>query len=118
MIIIDKTSMEFGGLISTSNMPVSDHVMVSSDTDLVWTISLQHLLARLREHISLRNKVIISYCLHNHLEILISIIIAFMKTLRLLKPWYLSAKNQTYAMHNCFECFDAINHRSGVKVSI
>lgn len=54
---LDKTSLQFGGLISTSNMPVSDVVMVSSDTDLVWTISIQHLHSHLIEQVNLTNKV-------------------------------------------------------------
>lgn len=53
---LDKSSLQFGGLISTSNMPVSDLVMVTSDTDLVWTISLQRLHAHLQELIGSRNR--------------------------------------------------------------
>ncbi|MCO5562683.1 hypothetical protein L7F22_016311 [Adiantum nelumboides] len=49
---LNKTSLQFGGLISTSNMPVGDRVMVSSDTDLLWTINLEVLHSRLKEHMA------------------------------------------------------------------
>uniref|UniRef100_A0A452YYI3 Thiamine pyrophosphokinase n=3 Tax=Aegilops tauschii subsp. strangulata TaxID=200361 RepID=A0A452YYI3_AEGTS len=38
----DNTHMSFGGLISTSNIVDEDQVMVTSDSDLIWTISLRH----------------------------------------------------------------------------
>lgn len=46
---LDKTPLQFGGLVSTSNMPVSNPVNVSSDTDLVWTISIQQLHSQLKQ---------------------------------------------------------------------
>ncbi|KAI5070223.1 hypothetical protein GOP47_0014566 [Adiantum capillus-veneris] len=52
---LNKTSLQFGGLISTSNMPVGDCVTVSSDTDLVWTVSLRLLHSRLKEHVGSAN---------------------------------------------------------------
>ncbi|KAM3403698.1 hypothetical protein ACQJBY_007057 [Aegilops geniculata] len=39
---LDNTHMSFGGLISTSNIVDEDQVMVTSDSDLIWTISLRH----------------------------------------------------------------------------
>ncbi|XP_048536070.1 thiamine pyrophosphokinase 3-like isoform X2 [Triticum urartu] len=39
---LDNTHMSFGGLISTSNTVDEDQVMVTSDSDLIWTISLRH----------------------------------------------------------------------------
>ncbi|OEL33763.1 Thiamine pyrophosphokinase 3 [Dichanthelium oligosanthes] len=39
---LDNTSMRYGGLISTSNIVEEDNVMVTSDSDLIWTISLQN----------------------------------------------------------------------------
>ncbi|EFJ10261.1 hypothetical protein SELMODRAFT_235596 [Selaginella moellendorffii] len=38
---LNQTSMEFGGLVSTSNMFASDKVTVSSDSDLLWTSSIK-----------------------------------------------------------------------------
>lgn len=39
---LDNTSMSYGGLISTSNIVEDDKVTVTSDSDLIWTISLRH----------------------------------------------------------------------------
>lgn len=39
---LDKTCMSYGGLISTSNVVDEDQVTVTSDSDLIWTISLRH----------------------------------------------------------------------------
>uniref|UniRef100_A0A0E0PLI6 Thiamine pyrophosphokinase n=1 Tax=Oryza rufipogon TaxID=4529 RepID=A0A0E0PLI6_ORYRU len=41
---LDNTSMSFGGLISTSNIvrEESTVVTITSDSDLIWTISLRH----------------------------------------------------------------------------
>lgn len=39
---LDNTSMSYGGLISTSNIVEEDKVTVTSDSDLIWTISLRH----------------------------------------------------------------------------
>ncbi|XP_044972942.1 thiamine pyrophosphokinase 3 isoform X2 [Hordeum vulgare subsp. vulgare] len=39
---LDNAHMSFGGLISTSNIVDEDQVMVTSDSDLIWTISLRH----------------------------------------------------------------------------
>lgn len=38
----DNTSMSYGGLVSTSNIVDDDKVTVTSDSDLIWTISLRH----------------------------------------------------------------------------
>jgi thiamine pyrophosphokinase len=38
----DNTSMRYGGLISTSNIVDDDKVTVTSDSDLIWTISLRN----------------------------------------------------------------------------
>ncbi|KAJ1262587.1 hypothetical protein BS78_09G119800 [Paspalum vaginatum] len=38
---LDNTSMSYGGLISTSNIVEEDEVKVTSDSDLIWTISLR-----------------------------------------------------------------------------
>lgn len=38
----DNTSMNYGGLISTSNIVEEDKVTVTSESDLIWTISLQN----------------------------------------------------------------------------
>jgi len=38
----DNTSMRYGGLISTSNIVDEDKVTVTSDSDLIWTISLRN----------------------------------------------------------------------------
>ncbi|TKW27726.1 hypothetical protein SEVIR_3G276400v4 [Setaria viridis] len=38
---LDNNSMSYGGLISTSNIVEEDKVTVTSDSDLIWTISLQ-----------------------------------------------------------------------------
>eukprot|EP00250_Pteridium_aquilinum_P016012 c22892_g1_i1 orf=292-1146(+) len=54
---LNETSMQFGGLISTSNTPISDRVTVTSDTDLVWTISLDHLHTLLKKHVGSVSKV-------------------------------------------------------------
>ncbi|KAL6613871.1 hypothetical protein ACP70R_036141 [Stipagrostis hirtigluma subsp. patula] len=37
-----NTSMSYGGLVSTSNIVEEDIVTVTSDSDLIWTISLRH----------------------------------------------------------------------------
>lgn len=52
---LNKTSLQFGGLISTSNIPMGDRVTVSSDKDLMWTISLQPLHSRLKERVCCAN---------------------------------------------------------------
>jgi thiamine pyrophosphokinase len=39
---LDNTCMSYGGLISTSNIVEEDDVTVTSDSDLIWTISLRH----------------------------------------------------------------------------
>jgi len=39
---LDNTSMSYGGLISTSNIVEDDKVTVTSESDLIWTISLQN----------------------------------------------------------------------------
>ncbi|PWZ33998.1 Thiamine pyrophosphokinase 1 [Zea mays] len=39
---LDNTNMMYGGLISTSNIVDDDKVTVTSDSDLVWTISLRN----------------------------------------------------------------------------
>ncbi|CAL4893165.1 unnamed protein product [Urochloa decumbens] len=39
---LDNTSMSYGGLVSTSNIVEEDKVTVTSDSDLIWTISLQN----------------------------------------------------------------------------
>ncbi|CAL4972301.1 unnamed protein product [Urochloa decumbens] len=39
---LDNTSMSYGGLVSTSNIVDGDIVTVTSDSDLVWTISLRN----------------------------------------------------------------------------
>ncbi|RCV28913.1 hypothetical protein SEVIR_5G447100v4 [Setaria viridis] len=39
---LDNTSMSYGGLVSTSNIVDDDKVTVTSDSDLIWTISLRH----------------------------------------------------------------------------
>jgi len=41
-ICTDNTSMSYGGLISTSNIVEDDKVTVTSESDLIWTISLQN----------------------------------------------------------------------------
>ncbi|KAJ4783345.1 thiamine pyrophosphokinase 1 [Rhynchospora pubera] len=38
---LSDTAMSFGGLISTSNVVKEDKVTVSSDADLIWTISIK-----------------------------------------------------------------------------
>nr|CAB3461692.1 unnamed protein product [Digitaria exilis] len=38
---LDNTSMNYGGLISTSNIVEEDKVTVTSESDLIWTVSLQ-----------------------------------------------------------------------------
>uniref|UniRef100_A0A0E0L1N5 Thiamine pyrophosphokinase n=1 Tax=Oryza punctata TaxID=4537 RepID=A0A0E0L1N5_ORYPU len=38
---LDNTSMSFGGLISTSNIVKDESVTITSDSDLIWTISLR-----------------------------------------------------------------------------
>ncbi|XP_071929072.1 thiamine pyrophosphokinase 2-like [Coffea arabica] len=38
---LNNTEMEFGGLISTSNIGKGQIVTVHSDTDLIWTISIR-----------------------------------------------------------------------------
>ncbi|KAM3354027.1 hypothetical protein ACQJBY_024940 [Aegilops geniculata] len=38
---LDNTSMNFGGLLSTSNIVEEEIVTVTSDSDLIWTISLR-----------------------------------------------------------------------------
>ncbi|XP_027071628.1 thiamine pyrophosphokinase 2-like [Coffea arabica] len=38
---LNNTKMEFGGLISTSNIAKGQIVTVHSDTDLIWTISIR-----------------------------------------------------------------------------
>nr|CAB3479340.1 unnamed protein product [Digitaria exilis] len=38
---LDNTSMSYGGLVSTSNIVDDDRVTVTSDSDLIWTISLR-----------------------------------------------------------------------------
>ncbi|KAL6839921.1 hypothetical protein ACP4OV_029731 [Aristida adscensionis] len=37
-----NTSMNYGGLVSTSNIVDDEKVTVTSDSDLIWTISLRH----------------------------------------------------------------------------
>lgn len=49
---LDKTSMQFGGLISTSNIQINDVVTVHSDADLVWTISLQKLNDQIKQYMA------------------------------------------------------------------
>ncbi|KAH7307655.1 hypothetical protein KP509_22G071100 [Ceratopteris richardii] len=49
---LTNSSMKFGGLISTSNRPVADHITVQSDTDLIWTVTLHSLQSRLKEQMS------------------------------------------------------------------
>ncbi|GJM91975.1 hypothetical protein PR202_ga08398 [Eleusine coracana subsp. coracana] len=39
---LDNTSMSYGGLVSTSNIVEEDEVTVTSDSDLIWTISIQN----------------------------------------------------------------------------
>ncbi|CAL4900336.1 unnamed protein product [Urochloa decumbens] len=39
---LDNTSMSYGGLVSTSNIVEEDKVTVTSDSDLIWTISLKN----------------------------------------------------------------------------
>ncbi|CAN6347128.1 unnamed protein product [Urochloa humidicola] len=39
---LDNTSMSYGGLVSTSNIVEEDKVTVTSDSDLIWTISLRN----------------------------------------------------------------------------
>ncbi|PNT73522.1 thiamine pyrophosphokinase 1 [Brachypodium distachyon] len=39
---LDNTSMSYGGLVSTSNIVDDKKVMVTSDSDLIWTISLRN----------------------------------------------------------------------------
>uniref|UniRef100_A0ACD5XH94 Uncharacterized protein n=1 Tax=Avena sativa TaxID=4498 RepID=A0ACD5XH94_AVESA len=39
---LDNTSMSYGGLVSTSNIVDGEKVTVTSDTDLIWTISLRN----------------------------------------------------------------------------
>uniref|UniRef100_A0ACD5TGJ8 Uncharacterized protein n=1 Tax=Avena sativa TaxID=4498 RepID=A0ACD5TGJ8_AVESA len=39
---LDNTGMSYGGLISTSNIVDEEQVTVTSDSDLIWTISLRH----------------------------------------------------------------------------
>lgn len=39
----DNTAMEFGGLVSTSNIVKGEKVTVQSDCDLLWTISIKKL---------------------------------------------------------------------------
>ncbi|XP_078156652.1 thiamine pyrophosphokinase 3-like [Carex rostrata] len=41
---LSDTAMGFGGLISTSNIVKEEKVTVSSDSDLVWTISIKKLI--------------------------------------------------------------------------
>ncbi|KAK9086422.1 hypothetical protein Syun_028816 [Stephania yunnanensis] len=38
---LDNTEMKFGGLISTSNIVQDEKITVQSDSDLLWTISIQ-----------------------------------------------------------------------------
>jgi hypothetical protein len=38
----DNTSMSYGGLVSTSNIVEEEKVTVTSDSDLIWTISLRN----------------------------------------------------------------------------
>ncbi|KAI3975285.1 hypothetical protein MKX01_033525 [Papaver californicum] len=38
---LDDTEMKFGGLISTSNIVRKEKITVQSDSDLLWTISIQ-----------------------------------------------------------------------------
>ncbi|KAK1669473.1 hypothetical protein QYE76_057632 [Lolium multiflorum] len=38
---LDNTSMSYGGLVSTSNIVDEEKVTVTSDSDLIWTISLR-----------------------------------------------------------------------------
>ncbi|CAO1947147.1 unnamed protein product [Urochloa humidicola] len=40
---LDNTSMSYGGLVSTSNIVDDDKITVTSDSDLIWTISLRNL---------------------------------------------------------------------------
>ncbi|XP_021280513.1 thiamine pyrophosphokinase 1-like [Herrania umbratica] len=40
---LNETEMRFGGLISTSNIVTGEKVMVQSDSDLLWTISIKKL---------------------------------------------------------------------------
>eukprot|EP00250_Pteridium_aquilinum_P009783 c18933_g1_i1 orf=241-1098(-) len=46
---LEKTSMKFGGLISVCNHLESEIVTVESDTDLVWTITIEQLNKRMQE---------------------------------------------------------------------
>uniref|UniRef100_A0A0D9YJL6 thiamine diphosphokinase n=1 Tax=Oryza glumipatula TaxID=40148 RepID=A0A0D9YJL6_9ORYZ len=39
---LDNTSMSYGGLISTSNIVEEETVRITSDSDLIWTISLRN----------------------------------------------------------------------------
>lgn len=46
---LEKTPMKFGGLISVCNQPEKEIITVESDTDLVWTITIEKLKKRLQE---------------------------------------------------------------------
>lgn len=49
---LNKSAMQFGGLISTCNIYEKEIVTVLSDTNLVWTISIQKLNKRLSQRIA------------------------------------------------------------------
>ena len=42
LFLSDNTSMSYGGLVSTSNIVDDDKITVTSDSDLIWTISLRN----------------------------------------------------------------------------
>jgi len=62
---LDNTSMSYGGLISTSNIVEDDKVTVTSESDLIWTISLQNWICRVPLSVPMQGSYFVSRILHH-----------------------------------------------------